>query len=455
MSRPTAYWCERAWLGPGPGSHDGVLVRVADGRVAELTTGVAAPPADADALRGLVLPGLADAHSHAFHRALRGRTHRPGAAGSFWGWREQMYAVAATLDPDSYHRLARAAYAELALAGYTAVGEFHYVHHGPDGVPYAEPNEMGHALVAAAREAGLAITLLDTCYLTAGPGEPLRGVQLRFGDRDATGWAERVDALAADYADADDVVVGAAVHSVRAVPPDQMPTVAGWAAHHAAPLHVHLSEQVAENEACQAAYGRTPTALLHESGVLGPRTTAVHGTHLTDGDIALLGDTGTTVCLCPTTERELADGIGPGRALADAGVALAVGSDSQAVVDPFEELRAVEMHERLASGERGRFGADELLAAGTLAGHTCLGRPDGGQLAVGARADLVAVDLTGSVRTAGAAPPQDAVVFAAAAADVTDVVVGGRRVVASGEHRLGAVAPALAGSIDALQGDQP
>ena len=248
---------------------------------------------------------------------------------------------------------------------------------------------------------GCAITLLDACYLAGGVDEPLGGVQQRFGDGDGERWAERVDDLAAAYADADDVVVGAAVHSVRAVPPDQLPAVVGWAAHRTAPLHVHVSEQLAENEACVAAYGRTPTQLLDEAGALGPRTTAVHATHLTPTDVALLGGSGTTVCLCPTTERELADGIGPGRALADAGSALAVGSDSQAVVDPFEELRGIELHERLASGRRGHFGADELLTAGTVGGHACLGRPDAGVIAAGARADLVTVALDGSVRTAG------------------------------------------------------
>ncbi len=452
----TTYWCESAWLGPESGVHEGVQVRVADGRMSEVETG-AASTADAVVLRGLVLPGIADAHSHAFHRALRGRTQRPAAAGedSFWGWREQMYAVASGLDPDSYHRLARAAYSEMALAGVTVVGEFHYLHHGPDGVPYADPNAMGHALVAAAREAGLRITLLDTCYLTGGVGEPLRGIQQRFGDGDAEAWAGRVDALAAPYADADDVVVGAALHSVRAVPPEQMPAVVAWAAHRAAPLHVHVSEQPAENDACAAAYGRTPTQLLDEAGALGPRTTVVHATYPSAADVALLGGSTSTVCLCPTTERELADGIGPGRALADAGSPLCLGSDSHAVTDPFEQMRAVEMHERLASGRRGHFTADELLGAAVPAGHSGLGRTDTGVIAPGAWADLVAVDLTGSVRTAGVRPAADAAVFAASAADVTDVVVAGRPVVSAGQHRYGDVAAALADAVLTTWGEQP
>jgi len=201
------------------------------------------------------------------------------------------------------------------------------------------------------------------------------------------------------------------------------------------PLHVHLSEQVAENSACLAAYGLTPAQVLAEAGVLGPRTTVVHATHPSAGDVALLGDSTSTVCLCPTTERELADGIGPGRRLHDAGSPLALGSDSHAVVDPYEQMRAVEMHERLATQRRGHWSADELLLAATAAGHGCLGWADGGVIAPGALADLVAVRLD-SVRTAGAGDGVDAVVFAATAADVTDLVTGGRQTVVGGRHRL-------------------
>src|SRR5690606_3208206 len=262
----------------------------------------------------------ANAHSPAFHRALRGRTAT--GRGDFWTWREQMYAVAERLDPDRYRALAEAVYAEMALAAVTCVGEFHYLHHGPDGTPYADPNTMGLALVEAARSAGLRIALLDTCYLAAGFDAPPEGVQTRFSDGDAERWAQRVDALAAVCAGADDVVVGAAVHSVRAVPATQIPAVAGWAAEHAAPLHVHLSEQRAENSACRAAHGISPTELLADTGALGSRTTAIHATHVGVDDIALLGASGTGVCACPTTERDLADGIGPFVQLAAAGVAL-------------------------------------------------------------------------------------------------------------------------------------
>src|SRR5699024_577839 len=205
---------------------------------------------DAARLGDLLLPGLANCHSHVFHRALRGRTHAGG--GTFWTWREQMYALAAALDPDLLHRLARAAYAEMAAAGTTAVGEFHYLHHRPDGGSYEEPNAMADAVIQAARDVGIRIALLDACYLSSGFDEPPQGVQRRFDDGDATRWADRVQALHARYASAADVVVGAAIHSVRAVPADQLATVAQWAHGHAAPLHVHLSEQPAENEQCLA-----------------------------------------------------------------------------------------------------------------------------------------------------------------------------------------------------------
>src|SRR5680860_891041 len=256
-------------------------------------------PGDAQVLPGVVLPGFANAHSHAFHRALRGRTHDGG--GTFWTWRERMYAVAAQLDPDSYLALATATYAEMALAGITTVGEFHYLHHAPGGASYDDPNAMGEALRQAAADAGIRLTLLDTCYVAGGLDatghSPLDKTQLRFGDGDAARWAERVAGLA----ESDGMRVGAAIHSVRAVPSDQLGVVARAAA--GRPLHVHLSEQPAENEACQGFYDMTPTALLDVEGVLGPRTTVVHATHLTDADIATLGSAGTTVCRCPTTER--------------------------------------------------------------------------------------------------------------------------------------------------------
>ncbi|MEV4542212.1 formimidoylglutamate deiminase [Micromonospora echinaurantiaca] len=427
---------EYAWLPEHAEPTPDVLIETADGRISAVTpltagrAGVTAGVevyADAVRLPGLTLPGLANAHSHAFHRALRGRTQ--GGRGDFWSWRDQMYAVATRLDPDSYLALARAAYAEMALAGITCVGEFHYLHHGPDGAPYADPNAMGEALVEAAAQAGVRITVLDTCYLTAGvDGRPLTGPQRRFGDGDAVRWGERAAAFTPAGGHAR---VGAAVHSVRAVPAEQLSTVARWARERDVPLHVHLSEQPAENDACRALHGCTPTRLLAEHGVLGPATTAVHATHLTSGDLGLLGEHRSGVCLCPTTERDLADGIGPARRMADAGMPLSLGSDSHAVVDLFEEARAVELDERLRTRRRGHFAAVELMTAATADGHAALGWTDAGRIAVGARADLVTVRLD-SARTAGVPPV--GVFFAAGAADVTHVLVDGRPVVRDGRH---------------------
>jgi formiminoglutamate deiminase len=417
-----------AWLG-GQGAEAGVLVDVEDGRIAAVTGGTAGPPSGARRLEGLTLPGLANAHSHAFQRALRGRTQH--GSGSFWTWREQMYRVTEGLDPESYLALARATYAEMVLAGVTAVGEFHYLHHGPGGVPYADANEMGRALIAAAAEAGVRITLIDACYLHGGVGEAPAGAQRRFSDGSAEAWAERAGALR----DGESVRIGAAIHSVRAVDPGAAAIVAAWALERDRPLHAHVSEQPAENRACLEAYGRTPTALLAEAHALTSDFTAVHATHLADGDATLLGDAGACCCVCPTTERDLADGIGQMRRLAKTGASLSLGSDSHAVIDLFEEARAVELDERLATGERGHHTAAALLRAASEDGHACLGWPDAGRIAPGARADLVTVSLAG-VRLAGTEPENalHAVVFAGGAADVRHVLVDGREIVRDGRH---------------------
>jgi formiminoglutamate deiminase len=428
---------ERAWVDGAV--HDDVRVEIEAGRFTSVTPmsrnsrlghetsrhqrEFHRPGGEIVPLPGLTVPGLANCHSHAFHRALRGRTQRE--RGTFWTWREQMYAVAATLDPDSCFALARATYREMAAAGITAVGEFHYLHHRPDGTPYDDPNAMGHALVAGAREAGIRIALLDTAYLSSGFGKPVEGVQVRYADRDADAWARRVEEF--DRLDRRrDVVIGAAIHSVRAVPVDQLATVREAAA--GRPLHVHLSEQVAENQGSVAAYARTPTEVLADHGILGPMTSAVHATHLTDEDVKLLGDTRTHACFCPTTERDLGDGIGPSRKLHDAGAPLTLGSDSHAVIDLFEEMRAIELDERLATQQRGHWSAAELLAAATTSGHRSLGWDGAGAIAVDARADLVTID-TASPRTAGTGRDEAGVVFAATAADVTQVMVDGRVVV--------------------------
>jgi formiminoglutamate deiminase len=431
----TKYFTDYAWLG-GSQVADRVLLEVDGERISAVRAGVDRP-ADAVHLAGVTVPGMANAHCHAFHRALRGRTHRGG--GTFWTWRQDMYGVAERLTPDSYYELARALYAEMALAGISCVGEFHYVHHGPGGLEYQDRNAMGEALLAAAQAAGIRITLLDACYLTGGVGAPLQGPQLRFGDGDADGWASR----ASELRPAAHARIGAAIHSVRAVPPAAIQVLADWSRERQAPLHFHLSEQRAENEACLAAYGRTPARLLAEQQVLGPRSSAVHATHLTGDDIAMLADSGTIICMTPTTERDLADGIGPARELASAGCALALGSDSNAIVDLLEEARAVELDERLRTERRGHWSASELLAAATADGHASLGWPEAGRLASGALADFATISLD-SVRLSGAEPATmlEHLVFAASAADVRDLVIGGRRIVAERRHTLAGDVPA-------------
>jgi len=441
------FWCEYAWLG-GEAAYAGVVIGVEGERIVTVRVGVAEAPEGAVVLPGYTLPGLANAHSHAFQRAFRGKAE--SGRGTFWTWRERMYEAAARLDPDSYLALARATFGEMALAGVTSVGEFHYVHHAPDGTPYEDPNAMGSAVIAAAREAGIRITLLDTCYLHGGVGEEPSESQRRFSDGTVERWVERVDALEAGPT----VRVGAAIHSVRAVAPDEAASVAAWANERGAPLHAHVSEQPAENVACQTAYGRTPTELLAQTGALSERFTAIHVTHPTDRDRELLGEAAATCCFCPTTERNLADGIGPAAALRAAGARLAVGSDSQAVIDLFEEVRAIELDERLARLERGNQDAATLLDAATSDGQRAIGWPEAGAIERGRLADFVNVSGDG-VRLAGITPETAAasLVFAATASDVTNVIVGGEFVVRDGKHVSLDVPAELRSSIASLGGD--
>ncbi|MBW3594668.1 MAG: formimidoylglutamate deiminase [Actinobacteria bacterium] len=424
---------ERAWIDR---IERDVAIDVEDGVITAVRPG-ASDGSASRRLRGLTIPGLVNAHSHAFHRALRGRTH--DQAGDFWRWRDVMYAFADRLDPDTYHDLARATYAEMALAGITHVYEFHYLHHDTAGVRYSDPNAMGAAVAHAADAAGLRLTLLDTCYLRPGfRGGELDPVQQRFSDGDVDAWAERVRDLRLEGP----AQPGVAIHSVRAVDEESMPIVATLRDELNAELHVHVSEQRRENEECMDVHQMSPTELLATSGALGPRSTAVHATHVTPMDVELLATTRTTVCMCPTTERDLADGVGPASAFVTAGARLAFGSDSHAVVDLFEEARCAELHERLLSNRRGLTDPATLLAA--ACGHR--------RLQPGAPADLVAIDLD-SPRIAGGtdADAVARVVYCATAADVTDVVVAGRVVVEDRAHiDVGDVGGALNAAIEKL-----
>ena len=462
---PRRWHAKRAWLGRGALASD-VLIEARAERFTVVTAGTPAEqvPPGTVRLDGLTLPGLANAHSHAFHRALRGGVAGSAGAGAddtFWTWRERMYAVAERLDPDTYFALARAVYAEMALAGITCVGEFHYLHHGPGGKRYSDQNETGRLLIAAAAAAGLRITLLDACYLAAGflPGGkplPLAGVQLRFGDGSAAAWAERVCELDPDAHGmvAPHARLGAAIHSVRAVPPDQVPEIMAWSHAHAAPVHAHLSEQPLENAECRAAFGATPAEVLYEADALGPRSTMVHATHLTSRDVELLGGSRSTVCMCPLTEADLADGVGPAPALAAAGSPLALGSDGHSVIDLVEEARWLELSQRLVSRQRGHFTPAQQATAATLSGHACLGWPDAGEIVPGAYADLVTVSLD-SPRLAGggAGDPLAALFAAGTSADIRHVVASGVDVVRDGRHLLLADVPgALAAAISAVLG---
>ena len=302
--------------------------------------------------RSLAIPGMPNAHSHAFQRGLRGLAERPGPAGGsddFWTWRTEMFALADTLNPDSMRASALETYAEMVGAGYSVVGEFHYVHHQPDGTPYDEPNAMAHAVADAAVEAGLPIVLLPAAYHRGGwDGEdipPAEG-QRRFCDPTVEAFLARVDALRGWAATRPGIGVGIAAHSVRAVGSSWLQAIAEYSEHHGIVRHVHAHEQRRELAECQAEHRCSPIELLDRTGFLGPRATVIHGIHVAGADVEALRRTSTTVVSCPTTEGNLGDGYLPAMAYAEAGVPLAIGSDSQLRIDPFEEARELETGSR-------------------------------------------------------------------------------------------------------------
>jgi formimidoylglutamate deiminase len=343
-------------------------------------------------VRLLALPAMPNVHSHAFQRALRGVAERPAPAAQpddFWTWREEMYRVASALDPASMQELALRVYTEMLDAGYGAVGEFHYVHHQPDGTPYEDPNAMAKALAAAAREAGIAIVLLPAAYQRAGwDGEevPLAPAQRRFCDPSVDAFLARVSELRAWAADVDGVWVGVAAHSVRAVSASWLGDIGAYAKEHELVLHIHAHEQPLELEQCAAEHGCTPIELLERVGFLGERTTIVHGVHVDGADLRRVADAGTIVATCPTTEGNLGDGSFPALRWRHAGAQIAIGSDSQVIVDPFEELRELEtLARREGLTRRGLLGADgDLWGRTAAAGRLSIGlpAPDAGGIAV-------------------------------------------------------------------------
>jgi formimidoylglutamate deiminase len=291
------------------------------------------------------IPAMANAHSHAFQLQLRGIGERVSAAGAgddFWSWRTEMYRLASTHTPESMHEVGLRVYGQMAAAGYGAVGEFHYVHHQPDGTPYPEPNAMAIALAQAARASGLEITLLPAAYHRGGPGRPPDRGQLRFCDPSVEAFLARVDGLREWAAGVGGVSVGVAAHSTRAVPAPWLAAIARYADEHELVRHVHASEQRRELAEIQQEHGCSPIELLARTGFLGPRTSVIHAIHVSDDDVALLAESGSIVVTCPTTEGNLGDGSLPGLRYRDAGVRLAIGTDEQMRIDPFEELREME-----------------------------------------------------------------------------------------------------------------
>lgn len=390
-------------------------VAVRDGRIAEVVDRVERPGATTAALEGegvIHLPSRAlmaapvNAHSHAFQRAIRGRTQTRPASGSradFWSWREAMYGAVLEADPDWVHAVSKACFAEMRAAGWGSVGEFHYLHRAPDGGRYDDPLTLSDAVIEAARSAGLSITLLYVAYATADvDGSPLGERQRRFRCGSVDEVIADVEALAARWRHDSRVTVGLAPHSVRGVPVAWWRPLAEAAEAMDLPLHAHVSEQRNEVEACLAVHGCRPVELLAREGVLSPRFTAVHATHLTDEEVRLLGAAGAGVCGCPSTERDLGDGVLPADRLAAAGVPLCLGSDSQTLIDPWEELRLPEYHLRLVRERRVVLGEEEngvvrwapaALRAATEAGGASL-RTGAGRVVPGAPAELVSLDLS-------------------------------------------------------------
>jgi len=371
----------------------------------------------------LRLPALATAHSHAFQRAMRGRAQRPVAASGddFWTWRREMYALVASLTPESIHAASLVAFRELARNGVRTVGEFHYVHHQPDGTPYSDRTILADAVIRAAKQAHLRIALLRVAYHRAGPGRPAEVAQRRFCDPSVDDALRDVEALRSRWKGDADVVIGVAPHSVRAVPPSWLAPLCEHAARHSLPLHMHVAEQAREIDECVAETGRRPVELLADHGVLSPRFVAVHATHLLPHEAMLLGDAACFACICTTTERDLGDGLPDIGALRAAHVRLCTGVDSHVLVDPIEDLRALETQERTRRRARVTFRptsgtpAEQLWREGSIEGAAACGFADvGGNVVI--RRDHPALDLVDEVLLL------DAIVFGAGSGVIDRVI---------------------------------
>lgn len=385
-----------------------------------------------------LLPGFVNAHSHSFQRLIRGKSESRSMSGrDFWSWRGTMYHAASKLDPQQVYDVARMAFLEMVLAGTTAVGEFHYLHNAPDGKPYDDPNILGKQVIAAAQSVGIRIALLRTAYLRSGFELPPDPGQRRFFESSKS-FLENMTALMKEAGEGNfPVHFGVAPHSIRAVPLRDLCEITEWTRARKLPLHMHVSEQVAENAACVREYGMTPVELLASERILGSDFTAVHAVHVTAEEIAKLSGAATTICSCPTTERNLGDGFVPADEIMAAGISVALGSDSQAQIDPLEDARQLEYHLRLQQQKRtildqigGRSLEATLFDCATVHGANALGIP-GGELNPGAVADFFTVDLKdSSIAGSSADDLLPILLFSMNRSAVRDVVVGGRMICA-------------------------
>lgn len=432
------------------------LALVADARGTILR--LSREPADLLAAQRLpgraLLPGFVNAHSHAFHRVIRGRSEfRSGTQrDTFWTWREVMFQAATSLNPDDLYQAARMAFLEMALSGITTVGEFHYLHRDPAGRAYTEPNAMALALVRAAHDVGLRICLLQSAYARAGwrrtPSPAQRRFIIESPDEFLDLYARLRVALAAETV-AGMAWTGFAPHSLRAVPPTYLRVLLPAMRAHAAPVHMHLSEQTDENEVCLAEHDTTPIGLLEHEGMLDRSFTAVHAIHISTHEAVALARAKAHVCACPTTERNLGDGINPADLFFARGVPVALGTDTNVQIDLLEDARELECHLRLKYLQREILApapeesggdpdpaalASRLLTCATRNGASSLHSP-GGSLEPGRPADFCTLDLDDpALAGADATTLPATLLFAAGRSCVRDVVVGGKAVISDGRH---------------------
>lgn len=398
--------------------------------------------------RRAMLPGMVNAHSHAFQRVIRGRTeYRTGDRDSFWTWREMMYSAATRLSPEDVYDASRMAFLEMALSGITAVGEFHYLHHAPDGQPYNDPNLLAKEVIRAANDVGLRIALLRVAYARSGFQKEPNPKQARFIESDAERFLRNVESLNREVNASDTAWIGLAPHSVRAVPLDYLKEIGAYANEHHLKVHMHVAEQPAEVSACVEEYGRTPFALLETEGLLSDRFTAVHAIHVTPKAIASFAKTGAMVCACPTTERNLGDGVVPADEYLKQGVSICLGSDSHTQIDLLEDARELEYHLRLQKLERAvldsqtqnsSLKSQELAAilfdCATANGARSIGAPNGA-LALDKPADFFTIDLDDpTIAGASANDLLASIVFSSSRAAVREVVIAGKPIVSDGQH---------------------